>query len=429
MKLKQVYLLYLFLFIAPTSICTIVMGKISTVIQMVLFALICLYFLSSMRLVPLSKNLKIFFASYLLPLIFSYITVHLSMLILSDGYYTDYVYSGMISRILNVLMLSSIMIGGYQIYKKNNISLEKILYAYIFGVLIFLVLFGILQILNMLVGIPIPDIGTRSHVHSMSSNDVLSSVGFQISRVTSLANEPSFLAPFLIDALILTMFLNKKLMSSLLLIVCFFTLSLGCYANICLLAVYYFYLNFKTFNLKHVFFFILLSLVIVFSLSDFLTPFINIVSDRSELSFESSTLLQSSRIYVIWKALSSLFSSNFLNILFGFGPGSFEYLSSINGYLPGGDRFYVTSNNLFVDVLYEGGIVSLILIISYFIILFRRSNKFIANRNVIFYKLLVMHLIISSMYRADFVSIRFFALVLIIAVLEERLYENRMHTS
>lgn len=428
MKLKLDYLLYSFLFIAPTSICTIVMGNISTIMQFVLFALACVYILSLDKLISPNRSLRIFAVTYILPLFLSYIIAHLSLLIIGDVNYENYVYTGMISRIINVVMLLLITLVCFQIYKKNGISPSNVIVAYLSGIFVFLVLFGILQILNIVLGIPIPDIGTRTHVHSMSSDAILSNVGFQLSRVTSLANEPSYLAPFLIDALILSLFINKKIISLVLLVVCVFTLSLGCYANIFLLLCYYVYLNIKSFNVKHLLLFVLIGVVAFFLLYDFMTPFINVVLNRSELSFDAGVLLQSSRIYVIWTALISLFSGSFFNILFGFGPGSFEYLSSTSGYLPSGDLFYVTSNNLFVDILYEGGVVSLILIVCYFVALYKMTNKFPPTKDTILCKLLIMHLMISSMYRADFVSIRFFALVFIFSVFEDNLLIDRKNS-
>jgi len=49
---------------------------------------------------------------------------------------------------------------------------------------------------------------------------------------------------------------------------------------------------------------------------------------------------------------------NIINLLFGFGPNVYEYLR-LTKTLPRGDAVHVTSNNLFVDTVFELGYIGL----------------------------------------------------------------------
>jgi O-antigen ligase len=105
-------------------------------------------------------------------------------------------------------------------------------------------------------------------------------------------------------------------------------------------------------------------------------------------------------------------------VLFGMGPGSFKYLN-ITQYFPDDlHKVYVTSNNLYIDVLYEHGFIGFILsliLMGYFLWYFfkRRNEGKYAQAGF----LITLHLSITSLYRADFTSPRFWMLFIILFIL------------
>ena len=103
--------------------------------------------------------------------------------------------------------------------------------------------------------------------------------------------------------------------------------------------------------------------------------------------------------------------------IFGHGPGAFALLGEMHR-LPDGGPIHVTSNNIFTDLLYEQGIVGLILIVALFAILLviglrgrDHSQAYLAGA------VLTVHLVTTSVFRADFMAPRFWVVLLCICTL------------
>jgi O-antigen ligase len=128
-----------------------------------------------------------------------------------------------------------------------------------------------------------------------------------------------------------------------------------------------------------------------------------------------NTLLESERVVVISNTVHSLLGTSFINIFFGFGPASFKYLALTDSIIRGR---HSTSNNIFIDNLYEFGVVGFLCCMSLFIYLLLDSfYKAKDNKYYFISYLLTTHLIISSMYRGDYVSPRFWILLTLIILL------------
>src|SRR5690606_3243267 len=89
------------------------------------------------------------------------------------------------------------------------------------------------------------------------------------------------------------------------------------------------------------------------------------------ISHRLDTFGDSGRFEIIYKSVSSIWESGDLfKILFGNGLKAFELFSYKFPDIP-----IETSNNLFVDVFFEGGLVALTLLIYFLITLFKHIKR------------------------------------------------------
>ncbi|WP_054708765.1 hypothetical protein [Bacillus sp. JCM 19041] len=111
-------------------------------------------------------------------------------------------------------------------------------------------------------------------------------------------------------------------------------------------------------------------------------------------------------------------------LFFGFGPGSYDFLARTK-FLSHQGAVSGTSNNAFVDLLFEHGVIGGIVFISVFIgvliYLWRKRKGHLYNSVAL---LLWIHLGLTSMYRSDFASPRFWIIVLIVVGLTELAKRN-----
>lgn len=136
-------------------------------------------------------------------------------------------------------------------------------------------------------------------------------------------------------------------------------------------------------------------------------------------------VMHHSRLYMLVFPFIWLSDYSMINMLFGFGSGSYDFLArtkflSHQGTLSG------TSNNVFVDLLFEHGIIGSLLFTGVFlsILLYlwlKRNNHLYVG--IAF--LLWLHLGVTSMYRSDFASPRFWLIVIIVAGLIELARRNK----
>lgn len=96
-----------------------------------------------------------------------------------------------------------ILCGAIQVCLRCSTAiLRRLLLSYAWGIFILLGLMGLWQILHQTTGIWCPEIETRSDLYFASS--------LGVSRITSFADEPSYLAPYLIDAMLVFLYFKNS---------------------------------------------------------------------------------------------------------------------------------------------------------------------------------------------------------------------------
>ena len=236
--------------------------------------------------------------------------------------------------------------------------------------------------------------------------------GLGIKRVTSLADEPSYLVPFLIDALLISLFLGWRKIAFVIIAIVLFTLSFGGFMELSILALSYLFLASSKDKMKILSIGIILLLILILFFPQVVDLLIGIVSARAELQSDFDPN-DTARTAMIIHPLEKLFEDNMLAILFGNGPSSFKYL-----YESDADSLFVTSNNIYADLLYEGGVISFLslALLFYFIWNLFSHKKFALDRRLVVSKLFVIHILLSSFYRADYASERFVVLFIVIEI-------------
>ncbi|MGN7312590.1 O-antigen ligase family protein [Alkalicoccobacillus gibsonii] len=330
--------------------------------------------------------------------------------------FVQYYQQSMPRRIINGGIYIGLMVMFLLLVSRMTKSdLNLIGKAYLSGIGI-LVFFGIWQFLHLSIGYPMPDLQTRSAVHSVQS-EVL--VNF---RLTSLTEEPSFLVPFLMDGLIIGFMLYKRKRSYVwqwllpVMFVLFFSFSISGYANLLIVGLFALWIVITSRKIpwKKVMAITGASLIPIGLLIwwkwvlvlELLMPIIG----RFDVLFD---VTNHSRLYMLVYPFVWMFDYSWVNALFGFGPGSYEFLAETK-FLAYGSKLSATSNNVFVDLLFEHGLIGggafLLAFILFFVHLYKRRNQDVYYQYAV---VLWFHLGITSLYRSDFVSPRFWVIVMI----------------
>lgn len=393
-------------------VCSIVFGNVGVLIYILIsfFFLFHSLFLNKYTII-VDKVSIIPLCCFYIPIFISCVSLLINMICRNSVIYNNYVVSQMPYRLFNSVLFFIIYICIHNFfYCKDLVQLREMILKYSYSVLFVLGGFGFWQLAHMFLGVWIPEIDTRSYIHSVDSI----SLPTNLLRITSVANEPSFLVPFLIDAIIMLFYLNRKIYACWLLILLIFTLSLGGYVNAILVFLFALYcLNQKINTTKFLLILLLGTAPTVFLFYEEFGDIINVVLSRREFSngFDIYGSIRTEMVILPW---SYLFQGNFGSLIFGNGPGSFKILSQTHT-LSTGEAFHDTSNCLLTDLSYETGLIGGICAILYFILMFLRFKKLYKKNNEALYGvLLLFHLFISSFYRADFMSPRFWAMILII---------------
>lgn len=149
---------------------------------------------------------------------------------------------------------------------------------------------------------------------------------------------------------------------------------------------------------------------------DFVLRMLEPITGRFDTLFD---IHRHSRLYMLVMPLFWLFDFSWVNSVFGFGPGSYWFLAQTK-FLHHQGPLSVTSNNIFIDLLFEHGIFGSLAIMLMFLFVAYRLFKVRNEHKYFLYSLILwIHLTITSMYRSDFVSPRFWAIVIIIFIFVE----------
>lgn len=421
----------IYAFLAPFTVCNVfekLLGfgiPTSVLISVIVNIFSVIYFCYYKKLYITKESLKFIIAFYVPVFISTFLVIFNLLWVNESIQYAQYLSAGFISRSVNLLLCLNVFLFCMNVLEKSDQKQrETFIKSYLYGIMV-LVIFGVWQWTSFYLGVPYLDIETRSDMHSLGSaiEDIVVK-----NRVTSLAAEPSFLVPLLIDGIILGYFLEKNLKAYIIkflapiIFVLFFTYSLGGFVNLFILL--FILLLIQTKMLKK--YGLLLCGIAICSIIianyyleeyDYLLPIIAKVT--------SFNIDDDIRAFMTTKPFLWAFDHTFLNALFGHGPGSYKFLE-LTKILPDGHAVHTTSNNLFSDAIYETGFIGFIFAVFYFLWLsIDNYIKSKMNKQYIVTFLLTAHLIISSFYRADYTSPRFFCIIIIIITLRKLFSEEK----
>lgn len=417
-------IMLLFAFLAPFAVVSAYQRALpistSVVVSGLTAAMLMLIWLASDKKRPIREVIKSpaiwIILAILIPAIFAVLAATYNLTVMQSVEFVQYYQSSMLRRILNgTIFVCIVLVFLLLLNRMTSKDLMVLGKSYTAGIYIF-IFYGIWQFLHFLIGYPAPDFETRSAVHSVSS-DVL--INF---RLTSLTEEPSFLVPFIIDGIIIgfLVYQNKiKYVWQLLLpalFVLFFSFSMSGYADIVLVGAFILwlmislnYIPIKKFFISAAVLAVPLVMVVIWKWSLFMGLLMPIIG-RFDGLFDVTS---HSRLYMLVYPFVWLTDFSWVNTLFGFGPGSYEFLANTK-FLSYGAKLSATSNNVFVDLAFEhgllGGIAFLGVFVYFFIYLYRRRKL---SSYYVYAVILWFHLGVTSLYRSDFVSPRFWLIVII----------------
>jgi hypothetical protein len=354
----------------------------------------------------IEKKLVFFFLFFLAPSFVSIFSIFPAIVLYPQG--IDYGNIEIFGRVFNIFVfLSFILLSHSFLFESKKIIIFK---WYWVGalVLIFFALWHAISIYMPFVSFPFE---TRSHLHSAGSVEV--DVG--INRVTGIAREPSYLVPFLVDFIIITFLVVGGFFKRFLFIVIsviILILSLSPSGYLILFGSLFFSILFFLFrktSLKIVFFnfFILffITIFVVFYLED--NSYLSYIYER----FKNADPDSSGRIYMNVMPFYWIAESSWFQFLFGNGIKSFSVIGT-KFFLFDGEPVHVTSNNFFVDMLWESGVVGFVLLISFFVYMFFSLWRFKCSSFQFFLGLMIFFdLFFSSLVRADYASFRYFLML------------------
>lgn len=334
--------------------------------------------------------------------------------------YINTVKQSILTRVIYYLTFVGTTYYAYKtLTKLEGKRILKIINVYPISILI-LTIVGIWQLGYFLLDIPFLDIDTRSYLHSVTGSTMFDF------RLTSFADEPSYLGPILIDMLILgfLVFKRKWLYVPVFvipaMIVLMFSFSVSAYLNLVfivgfLLLVFLFHPKVPKKYLWYLLIAVVVAIVAVLLLKpDLVAKFFSPIIGRLDGLFNPE---KSTRMYMYVMPLVWLFDHSWVSALFGYGPGSFDFLAATK-ITPKGANLSLSSNNMYIDLLFEHGIIGfgiiLVVLVMIFIHLLKRCQK---NTFYLIALLEFVHLMVTSLYRADFVTPRFWMMMLIVFLL------------
>lgn len=382
-------------------------------LHLVVLFFLGLFFVFYSRLI-LPQEVKVVLWVFLLPALLS--SVALCFHVLGDfPFYTDLtiVLTEYVTRIINLFINLSIFVFlvGYAYCMPIKFG-ERILRFY-YALLFISVIGGLWQFFSFSWGIPFPELAVKSNFHGVGEE-----AKFQFgSRLTSFFAEPSYFVAFVIDFLILSFFLIKKWkflgpVIGIGIFVLIASYSISGMANILLLMFVATAISLFASNLRRkkdvIRAFLLIGVLTTMTViavtvgADVLLPYYERFGDRIFVGNDH-------RFDTIGRAFSTWLANGPTVHLFGFGPGMFALFKYQTEPMEG------TSNNLYLDFLLENGVVGVVAVILFFAYFLKKGlNRLQIERYSFVAVMLVVHLAISSLYRADFISPRFWVIIFIV---------------
>lgn len=295
-----------------------------------------------------------------------------------------------------------------------------------FSVALLFVLLGHWQFIGNLLGIPF-FIETRDWMHGVPS--AIRSVVPR--RLTSIAEEPNFLSPLLIEYIILAslVIVNRKaklLAYALGVFVLIFSFSGGVYINALLLVICVGFLSLyrslvsgrlKGQDLVFIFL-VFLGFSILLSIGDILLEFLY-------YKFQGEAAGQSARSQFLTSLAILISESSITQLIFGHGMATMSVLPDFG--LAKEEFLFRITNNYYLDMVWEGGFLGLTCILLFFgYLLFIGFNHYQTNKYFEAGLLLTIHMMITCLYRSEYLSSHFlWVLTLIFICYRIGAYKNQ----
>ncbi|WP_443256639.1 O-antigen ligase family protein [Virgibacillus sp. L01] len=401
----------------------------TVVFMVVTFLYFALYFLKVKKLTitVFEKNTILLFV---IPILLSFLGVFVALFFENNSDYSQYVSGDFTGRMFLIILNVTILLGLLSISTNwSEREIINLIKKYYYGLLIFIII-GVWQFFHFNIGVPFLNIETRNYIHSVQGGG-----SFLENRLTSLANEPSFLAPLAIDFMIIAFIVSKRPVKMMLLglFVLIFSYSGGGYLNLIIIAPIFLlgFLKYKGYKLKRKHYAILAMMFLVITIisiyySGQLVRLFHPVLGRLDTIFD---IEESARMFMFVMPFIWVMSNSFLNALVGYGPSSYNYLQ-LTEYLPSGMPVHATSNNFFADTVYELGYFGFVCYVLIFCRFMIKSFKNLYNNKYYLISLVLsVHLVASSIYRADFMQPRFWIILFIIMMLFRAGERSRTLTS
>jgi hypothetical protein len=260
---------------------------------------------------------------------------------------------------------------------------------------------------------------TRSHIHGAGDLDILAS-----KRVTGIAREPSYFVPLVVDFMIITLLVISSLVLRIIyigiaLILIFLALSPSGFliaGGSLLGAIVTLYLRLLIRKRLKIRYFVsvifLISIVVIIG---------ELTSDSFALQyifnrFVGLEMQASDRLFMSIFPFFLSADNNLFSLLFGNGLKTYSIIGTKYS-LPSGDPVHVTSNNLYVDMFWESGLIGLFVLTAFFFsCLYKITKSKFDNKQLFIASLILFSLMLSSMVRADFASLRFFIMAYLLYV-------------
>tara|TARA_R110000851_G_scaffold303218_2_gene460758 strand:+ start:1687 stop:2772 length:1086 start_codon:yes stop_codon:yes gene_type:complete len=348
---------------------------------------------------------------FLLPFVIGLLGYPISMILESDRF--DYSQLNFLGRVLNLFVFYFIILFINKCTKHGDVYLLFKWYQIGVFILLLTALWHALSLYTNFVDWPFE---TRSKLHS--------SYGAEYSfgnRVTGIAREPSFFVMYVVDfiALSLVFFRGSKRNIIILFAIILMLLSLSPSGYIVLFFSFVlslFFCKLKNIKFKTViqFLFIFLLLITVFmyinkSGNQFYEYFFNRIANLDPN--------ESSRLFMLIGPFQWVQESNLMSLLLGHGMKSYSIIGTYYT-LPSGEPIHITSNNLYIDVFWESGIVGLIMLAAYFSYIFKKIYFMkIKNKHKFVVLFVFFDLVLSAFFRADYSSLRFFIILYLLFIL------------
>ncbi|NLQ22802.1 hypothetical protein HGO26_07905 [Shewanella sp. S-1] len=392
------FLIFLLAFLGPFS--TTFLDKINLVVCFFIIFLYFLFSLISSRGAKFSGYSILIVTPIVIVVIIGYISGFLNFDIVGTEYQKYVITSRFFTVISTILFVTCIAIWSERVSSKEHIIFIKVAFA---STCLFLI-FAIIQQICFVFNLPFM-VDSRSDMHGVPQ----SIRNLFPNRITSIAREPNFYAPILVESLILTRLVFSGLKAYtfyvLTLVVLLLTFSGGAYAHFILLVIFIFLQSLK-FNISLVKTFFKFFLILILSYTIAINLFPEFFDNLSQFIYAKSTTESSGASYrsqIIQIIIDSWTSSDLKVLLIGNGIASLSFFDEITGLNTGLD-FSIT-NNLYLDYLWDAGAIGLVILLLFWGIAFSysyrsRFDSLSKQVNV----LLFFSLLITSVYRSEYVT-------------------------